>query len=373
MMPAYLDHAATSPLRPEALTAMLPFLTEHFGNPSGSHRVARRARDAVEQARDAMAKRLGCEPAEVVFTAGGTESCNLAILGAHRRRGGAVLCSAVEHHAVRNAAIACGARTIAVDEAGVVDLDSLARLLHPGVGLVSVMAANNELGTIEPIAEVVGMVRSLAPDAVVHTDAVAAGCLDMGTMVTGVDLVSLGAHKFGGPKGAGALVVRERARLSPVLHGGAQEHDRRPGTHDVAGIVGMAAALQVVGDRRDVEATRTAALRDRLLAGLRESVDGIDATVPAGTPVLPGMAHVRVSGVDQEELLLLLDGFGVCASAGASCASGALEPSHVLLAIGLSPEEARRCVRFSLGWTTTDADVDAALEAVPKAIDQLRR
>ncbi|MHB8681334.1 MAG: cysteine desulfurase family protein [Acidimicrobiales bacterium] len=373
-MPAYLDHAATSPLRPEALAAMLPYLTEHFGNPSGSHSRARRARDAVEQSRETVAVHLGCEPGEVVFTAGGTESCNLAVLGAQRARGGAVVCSAVEHHAVLRPAARCAAAVVAVDGDGVVDLDALARALHRGVGLVSVMTANNELGTLQPLAEVVALVRALAPDALVHTDAVAAaGTVDLAAAASGADLVSIAAHKFGGPQGVGALVVRGATHLAPVLYGGAQERERRPGTHDVAGIVGMGAALAVAGTRRAEEGARIAALRDRLVAGLEERVEGLTQTVSSTAARLPGVAHVRVEGVDQEELLLLLDQHGICASAGAACASGAIEPSHVLLAVGLSPEAARRCVRFSVGWGTTDADVEAALETVPKAVAQLRR
>ena len=373
-MGAYLDHAATTPLRPEAVFAMLPYLTDHFGNPSGSHSVARDARRAVDDARDVVAGCLGCDPSEVVFTGGGTEADNLAVLGAQRAGGGSVLCSAVEHRAVLSACRSVSGTTVAVDGAGVIDLDALAGSLHPGVGVVSLMLANNEVGSVQPLEDAVALVRRLAPGAVVHSDAIAAvPWLDVASATTAVDLVSFSAHKFGGPKGVGILVVRRETALAPVLHGGAQERDRRPGTHDVAGIVGAAAALRAATVARDGEVARVGALRDRLARGLR-SVEGVEQTVadaPFGKVV--SSCHVLVDGVDQEELLVLLDEGGVYASAGAACASGALEPSHVLLAMGLSPSRARTGVRFSLGHSTTDAEVDLALRIVPKAIERLRR
>lgn len=371
-MPGYFDHAATTPLRPEALSAMLPYLAEHFGNPSGSHAVARRARDAVDEARERMAPHLGCDPSDIVFTSGGTEACNVAVLGAYRAAGGEVLCSAFEHHAVLDACAAVGGRPIPVKATGLVDLHALATMLGPDVRLVSIMLANNEVGTVQPLAEAVELVRSLAPDAVVHTDAVAAApWLDLDQAVGGADLVSIGAHKFGGPKGVGALVVRSRTALRPLFYGGPQERERRPGTPNVAGIVGMAVALEVARSRRSEERARVSALRGELLHGLRRSVGGVTETA-AGTEKLPGSCHVRFEGTDQEELLVLLDDAGVCASAGSACASGALEPSHVLRAMGMAPEAARQAVRFSLGWSTTAADVEVAVAAVPKAVEQLR-
>jgi cysteine desulfurase len=384
-MRAYLDHAATTPMRPESLAAMLPYLTEHFGNPSGSHALARRARLAVDEARDDVAQCLGCEPGEVVFTSGGTEADNLAVLGVHASGRGAVVCSAVEHHAVLNASDAVGGVTVPVHGTGIVDLDALRRALCSGgeveVGLVSIMLVNNELGSVQPLAEVAGSVRELAPGALLHTDAVAAvGWLDVATLVAVADLVSVSAHKFGGPKGVGALVVRSGAQLAPVLHGGAHEHGRRPGTHDVAGIVGMAAAMRAAVDERVHTVTRVAGLRDRLAAGLVASIPGTRETAgPAGVgePVdrsakVAYSCHLCVAGVDQEELLVLLDDEGVCASAGAACASGAIEPSHVLMAMGLSAAEARSAVRLSLGYTTTDDDVDHVLSVMPKVVEQLR-
>jgi cysteine desulfurase len=380
-MQAYLDHGATTPLRPESLAAMVPYLTEHFGNPSGSHTPARRARVALDEARDEVARCLGCAPGEVVFTSGGTESDNLAVLGAHGSGRGTVVCSAIEHHAVLHAARACGGTTVAVDRRGVLDLEALESVLGPEVGLVSIMLVNNEVGTVQPLAEVAALVRARAPRALLHTDAVAAvGWMDVAAATAAADLVSVSAHKFGGPKGAGALVVRSGTQLAPVLHGGAQERGRRPGTHDVAGVVGMAAALAVATDAWPGTARRIGARRDRLTEGLLASVQDVqDSTVPAGVGGASARAakvasscHLRVEGVDQEELLVLLDDEGVSASAGAACASGAVEPSHVLLAMGWSAAEARSAVRFSLGSGTTEDEIDHVLAVMPKVVERLR-
>jgi cysteine desulfurase len=382
MATAYLDHSATSPLRPEAVAAMLPHLTEHFGNPSGSHGPARAARAAVDEAREAVAAALGCRPDEVVFTGGGTEADNLAVLGAQRARGGSALCSAVEHDAVRRAVASVAGSTVPVDGRGVIDLDALAAALGPTVSVVSVMLANNEVGTIQPLAAVAALVRERAPAAVLHTDAIAAvPWLDVARAAAPADLVSVSAHKFGGPKGVGVLVVRRGAKVDAVLHGGAQEHGRRPGTHDVAGIVGTAAALTAALAHRSIEVARIGALRDRLADGLLQAIDGAVETGAMGAGEsgtgrggkVAGSCHLLVPGVDQEELLLLADEAGVYASAGAACASGALEPSHVLLAMGLSGAEARSAVRFSLGHTTTEQDIDRALAVIPKVVEQLRR
>jgi len=373
MMQAYLDHAATTPMRPESLAAMVPYLTEHFGNPSGSHSVARRALVAIDEARDEVARCLGCEPGEVVFTSGGTESDNLAVLGASSPGPGTVLCSAVEHHAVLNACDARGGTTVPVDRSGVIDLDAMGEQLDDRVDLVSVMLVNNEVGTVQPLADVAALVRALAPRARLHTDAVAAvGWMDVAALTTVADLVSVSAHKFGGPKGVGALVVRGGSRLDPVLHGGAQERGRRPGTHDVAGIVGMAAALRVATDARDDTVRRVGTRRDRLAAGLSTSIEDVRETVVHGAAKVASSCHLVVGGVDQEELLVLLDDEGVCASAGAACASGAIEPSHVLLAMGLSPVDAKSAVRFSLGYATTDDEIDHVLSVMPKVVERLR-
>jgi cysteine desulfurase len=378
---AYLDHAATTPLRPEALSAMLPYLGEQFGNPSGSHAMARAARQGLEDARDSLAGHLGCLPGELVFTSGGTEAANLAVLGAAKATGRRPLCSAIEHHAVLRATLAASGTTVPVLSEGVVDLGGLESALAPDVGVLSVMLVNNEIGTLQPLDAVAGMLHDRFPGVLLHTDAVqAAGFLDLATATRHADLVSLSGHKFGGPKGIGALIVRAGTPLQAILFGGGQERDRRPGTPDVAGAVGMAAAFSAVCATRESEMRRVRELRDRLADGLCDAVPGaIETGVPAGAPgtssrtgIAPGICHVRFPGVDQQELLVLLDAAGVCASAGAACASGAVEPSHVLLAMGLTASEARSAVRFSLGSSTTRAEVEAALRVVPGAVAQLR-
>ena len=369
---AYLDHAATTPLRPEALEAMLPYLTEHYGNPSGSHTASRMARRAVDEARDTVAECLGCEPGEVVFTAGGTEADNLALTGVYVRKGGAVVCSAVEHHAVLHTTAALGGEVVGVDADGVIDVDGLEAVLGEHVSLVSVMLANNEVGTVQPLDAVVEVARRKAPHAVVHTDAVQAfPWLDVATLGAAADLLAVSAHKFGGPKGVGALVVRSGVQVEPILHGGGQERGRRSGTHNVAGIVGMAAAMRATVDGRQATVDRVRALRDRLADGLLAAVPGAAETGRRSTRVA-GSCHLRFPGAESEALLVLLDEAGVCASAGSACASGAVEPSHVLSAMGVPREEALSSLRLSLGATTTDEEVDVALTAVPEAVARLR-
>jgi len=370
--PAYLDNAATTAMRPEAVVAMLPFLTERFGNPSGAHAASRSARLAVDEARDTVARCLGCGPGEVIFTGGGTEADNLALAGVVARRGGTVVCTAVEHHAVLHATRALGGRVVAVDEDGVVDLGALADALDGDVAVVSVMLANNEVGTVQPLAEVAALLAGRAPQAVLHTDAVQAfPWLDVATLAAGAHLVAVSAHKFGGPKGVGALVARDGVALAPILHGGGQERDRRSGTHNVAGIVSMAAAMEATVAARAADNARVGALRDRLADGLLSAVPGARETGRRAGRVA-GNCHLRFEGVESEALLVLLDEMGVYASAGSACASGALEPSHVLRAMGMSATEALSSLRLSLGPATIAADVDLALAAVPRAVARLR-
>ena len=379
-MTAYLDHAATTPMHPEAVEAMLPFLTQRFGNPSGSHAVAREARKALEEARDVVAACLGARPGEVVFTGGGTEADNLAVAGAHAVRPGGVVCSAIEHHAVLHACEhlrparteRSGAVLAPVTPSGVVDLDALAERLDPDVSVVSVMLANNEVGTVQPLAEVAAVVRERAPGAVLHSDAVQAfPWLDVANLAAPADLVAVSAHKFGGPKGVGALVVREGVKVAPLLRGGGQERDRRSGTHNVAGIVGMAAAMAATVSGRAATVARVAPMRDRLADGLLAAVPDSTETGDRAAKVA-GNCHLSFAGVESEALLVLLDGAGVCASAGSACTSGAMEPSHVLTAMGVPRERALGSLRLTLGTTTTGADVDAALAAVPHAVARLR-
>ena len=371
-MAAYFDNAATTPMRPEAVEAMLPFLTERFGNPSGSHAVSREANKALEEAREVVASALGAEPDEVVFTGGGTEGDNLAIAGVEAVRPGTVVYSAVEHHAVLHAAEQFPHRSAPVGGDGVVDLAALAGLLDGDVSVVAVMLANNEVGTVQPLAEVAGLVRERAPQAVVLTDAVQAfQWVDVRAAAAGAHLVTVSGHKFGGPKGVGALVVRRGVKVRPIIHGGGQERDRRSGTHNVAGIAALAAAMHATVSQRDETNARVGTLRDRLADGLLAAIPGAAETGDRSRKI-PGNCHLTFEGVESEALLVRLDGAGVYAAAGSACTSGAVEPSHVLAAMGVPRERGLGALRLSLGSTTTDADVDLALSAVPAAVARLR-
>jgi cysteine desulfurase len=350
----YLDHAATTPLRPVARDAMLPWLEDRFGNPSGGHRVAQAARKAIDDARDVVADCLGCEPRQVVFTGGGTEGDNMAIFGATNP-----VCGATEHHAVLHAVERAGGRTVPVLADGRID----ASAIPADASVVSVMLANNEVGTINQLPAV---------DAVLHTDAVqAVTWLDVADAAQSADLVTVTGHKIGGPQGTGALVVRGKARLTPLIVGGGQEQERRSGTHDVAGIVGFAAALRACTDTRSETVERVGKLRDRLADGLLASVPGTIESGDRDTKVA-GICSLLFDGIESEALLFLLDDAGLCATAASSCASGALEPSHVLAAMGVPREVAQGSLRLSLGWCSTDADVDLALDVIPRAVAQLR-
>ena len=371
----YLDHAASTPMRPEAIEAMLPYLAESYANPSGSHRFARQARKAIDEARDAVAAVVGCRPGEVVFTGCGTESDNMAVSGAVSRRGGVAVCSAAEHHAVLHVVEHHGGVVVGVDDAGSIDLGELADVLEstPDVAIVSVMAVNNEVGTITDVVAASRIVRRHAPDALVHTDAVQGACwLDLREITPHVDLLSLSAHKFGGPKGVGVLVERGGPKVDPLILGGGQERERRSGTQNTAGIVATAVALQLVDTERDSEAIRIGALRDGLVKGLQSQLDGVVETVPSERKVA-GAAHVCIAGVESEALLFLLDEADVCASAASACASGAMEPSHVLRAMGVDRSTAMGALRLSLGHSTTEADVDRATDVIVAAVNRLRR
>jgi cysteine desulfurase len=378
---AYLDHAATTPVRPEALEAMLPFYTVDYGNPSGAHLMARTARRAIDDARDHVAEALGAQPGEVVFTSGGTEADNLAVFGVVRRRGGVAVCSAIEHHAILHPVEAVHGRIVRVHQSGIIDLDALEQSLDDTVTLVSVMLANNESGVVQPIRDVAGIVRRAAPGALLHTDAVNAFMwVDVAEQCRDVDLITISAHKFGGPKGVGALVVRNGVTLEPLLLGGGQERERRSGTHNVAGIVGMAVAARATVESRPTTVDRVGALRDRLAEGLRAAIadtyesgvsdigDGHDR----GHKVA-GNCHLCFTDTESEALLFLLEKEGVLASAASSCASGAQDPSHVLAAMGVDRRLAQGSLRLTLGYSSTAADVDLALDAIPAAVARLRR
>lgn len=387
---AYLDHAASTPMRPEAVEAMLPFLAGHHGNPSGSHAAARIARRAVDDARDAVAALLGSTPGEVVFTSGGTEADVAALSGVAAATEGTrpVAVGAIEHAAVRDTAAALGTAghpvtLMPVDWRGRIDLDALAAVARTGPAVVSVALANNEVGTTQPLDEIAAVLADAAPGAdapVLHTDAVqAAAWLDVARLAAPAALVSSSAHKLGGPKGVGALVVRAGTPFAPLLHGGGQERGRRSGTPNVAGIVAYGVAARLAADERVERAARVARLRDRLAVGLRAALvdlapDAIETVVAPGEArdhVLPGHLHLCVPGAAADEVLFLLDRAGVAASAASSCSSGATAPSAVLAGLGLAPEVAGGSLRLTLGWSTTDAEVDHALAAVPAAIGRV--
>jgi cysteine desulfurase len=375
----YLDYAATTPLHPQALDAMLPFLREQFGNPSSRHSFAEEPRRALEWARGGVSAVLGCRPGEIVFTAGGSDGDSLAIVGsffARRTRGRHIIASAVEHHAVLHAcaylAREHGAELtlLEVDGEGRVDPDTVARAIRPDTTLVSLMYANNEVGTLQPIAEVAAICRSRG--ALLHCDAVqAAGLLSLDVHALGVDLLTLSGHKCYGPRGVGVLYVRRGTPLHPLVHGGGQERGRRAGTENVAAIVGMAVALDLAERGRRVEAARLQALRERLIDGVLGRVPGARLT-GARQARLANSASFCFAGVEGEAVLLGLEAAGFTCSSGSACAAGSSDPSHVLLAMGLEPDLARTAVRLTLGASTNNAAIDALLDALPAVVAHLR-
>jgi cysteine desulfurase len=368
-MSAYLDHAASSPLRPEALDAMLPWFSERHANPTAAHRRGRRARQALDDAREVLATATGFERGDVVFTGGGTESDNLGV--GRGRPAGSIIVSATEHPAVLEPALSQGAHIVPVDSNGLVNTDDVAAVLDSTTEVVSIMAVNNETGVRQPISAIAEVAHRLAPDALVHSDAVQAlPWLDLPTETSGVDMLSITAHKIGGPQGVGAVVVRDGSMPPPLLVGGGQERDRRAGTQNVAGIVGFAAAVQASMDDRDERLARIDRLATQLLDGLTSSVDGLRPTIDRSVRV-PGIVHVCIPGVQSEPLLFLLDEQDLACSAASSCASGAQGASHVLDAMGVDASNTAP-LRLSLGWSTTEADIDIALQLIPAAVEKLR-
>jgi len=379
----YLDYAATTPVRSEALEAMLPILTDTFGNPSGAHRMARAANRVLDDSREQLANALGCEPGDIVFTGGGTEADNLAVTGAVAAHGGRPACSAIEHHAVLDPVEFHNGVVIPVGPDGVVDLAALEQLVvdhADSLTIVSVMLANNETGVVQPLDKIASIVRAAAPQALVHTDAVQALCwLDVAEIAAVADLISISGHKFGAPKGVGALVVRnshlataERSQgLIPILKGGGQERGRRGGTHNVAGIAALAVAAGLTLAERAEQVDRVRRLRDRLADGIIAAVPG---TIETGNRAAKtaNICHVCFEGIESEALLFLLEKADIMASAASSCASGAMEPSHVLEAMGFDRALAFGSLRLSLGYSSTEADVDAVLAALPPAVERLR-
>ena len=375
----YLDHAATTAVRPEVREAMAPFFEEAYGNPSGIHAVSRRAKNAIEEARERAAELLGAtHPSEIIFTGGGTEADNLAILGAAlaggRRR--PIVTTAVEHEAVLEAAafagrLGCDVTIVEVDDQGRVDPVSIAQRCPPG-SVVSVMAANNETGAIQPVAAVASAVAEIAGEGcVVHTDAVQAFISEAVTVQnTKADLIALAAHKVGGPKGSGLLFSRRDVDLEPVIHGGGQEMGRRSGTHNVAGIVGMVTALEIAAASRDDFRATVGAARDRFEGVLSDELG--DVVVTVNEPRLVQHSHLRIPGISAETLLIRLDQAGVAAAAGSACQSGAVEISHVLAAMGVSDALAGEYLRFTFGWPNSPSDGVDAAKRVAGVVRELR-
>ena len=374
----YLDHSATTAVDPEVREAMLPYLSEDYGNPNSIYELGRRARRAMEEARERLAAYLGARPREIVFTGGGTEADNLAIKGlawARRDRGNHIITSAIEHHAVLHACDALereGFRVtrLPVDEHGLVSPEALRQALRDDTILVSIMHANNEIGTVQDLEELGAICRERG--VLLHTDAVQSlGKLPIDVSWLPVDLVALSAHKFHGPKGVGALWVRSGVRLLPLLDGGGQEGGRRSGTENVAGIVGLGKAIELLDTRGPADLERLGALCRRLSDGV---MDRIPHVLRTGHPTrrLPTLASFCIRYIEGEAILLGLDAEDICGSTGSACSSGSLEPSHVLLALGLSHEVAHGSLRLSLGRYNTEEEIEQVLEALPRIVGRLR-
>jgi cysteine desulfurase len=374
----YLDHNATTPMKREVLSAMLPYLTEEYGNASSIHAYGQNARDAVEQARASVARFLGARPADVMFTSGGTESNNHAILGAVAavpRPVRHVITSAIEHVAVLDPCRALlkggiDVTILPINSDGVVNTEDVRSAIRRETVLISLMLANNEIGTIQAIEEI-GKIAA-EKGIMFHSDAVqAAGKIPIDVDKLGVNLLSISAHKFCGPKGVGALYIRKGTPLAPLLYGGHSERDRRPGTEDVAAIAGMGRAAELAAYGLAEDSQRIGRLRDRLERGLLERVPQAWINGARATRV-PNTTNLTFPFIEGEAIVIALDLEGIACSTGAACSSGAVEPSHVLLALGLAPEDARASLRLSLGHQTTEAEIDFALETIPPVIDRLR-
>ena len=373
----YLDHNATTPVDPAVLEAMIPYFSSDFGNASSIHTFGQRALAAVETAREQVAALINARPQEIVFTSGGTESDNHAIFGVTASSGSAhIITSSIEHEAVLNSCQALEKLGVAVtylgvSSVGLLDLDDLRKAIRPETILITVMHANNELGTIQPLAEI-GRIAA-EHDIYFHTDAVqAVGKIFSDVGALQLDLLSLSGHKLYAPKGIGAIYIKGGTRLRQLLYGGHHQRGFRPGTENVAGIVGLGKAAELARTSLAEDAAHVAALRDHLEQGLLARVPDARANA-AGAPRTPNTSNISFSGIEGEALIIALDLKGLACSTGAACSSGAVEPSHVLTAIGLPGAEARASIRFSLGRYTTAAEIDAALEIVPAAVAQLRQ
>jgi cysteine desulfurase len=374
----YMDHSATTFVKPDVVSAMIPYFTEHFGNPSSIYGIARESKRAIDAARVQTAQALGAEPDEIYFTSGGSEADNWAIKGvafANRKRGNHIITSQIEHHAVLHTCRflekeGFGITYLPVDQYGLVDPAELERAITEKTILISIMYANNEIGTIEPIAELGAIARR--HKVYFHTDAVQAiGSVPIDVKAQNIDLLSLSAHKFYGPKGTGALFIKKGVRIENLIHGGGQERRRRAGTENIAGIVGQGKAIEMATADIPGHSAKIRAMRDRLIKGVLETIPHARLN---GHPEqrLPGNFNVSFEFIEGESMLLWLDDEGICASTGSACTSGSLEPSHVLLATGLPVEISHGSLRLSLGDANTEKDVDVVLEVLPKVVAKLR-
>lgn len=373
----YMDHSATTPVREEVVEAMLPFYRELYGNPSSVHAPGRTVRRALEEAREKTAQALGAEPTEIFFTAGGTESNNITLRGAAKKRGkpGHIITSSIEHHAVLDVCSDLAAEGhqvtfLPVDQCGQINIEQLQEAITPDTFMISIMAANNEIGTLQPLESIGEVARE--HQILFHTDAVQmVGQLPIDLNHLNVDFLSLSAHKFNGPKGIGALYMRKGAKVTPLYCGGGQERKLRPGTENVPGIVGLSRALELAVAEMADKKKRLEKMRTRMITGLLD----ISETILNGHPEerLPNNVNVSFKHIEGEAILLSLDLEGIAASSGSACSSGSLDPSHVLSAIGLDHPTAHGSIRFSLGWGNTEEDIDYLLEVVPRVVDKLRR
>jgi cysteine desulfurase len=378
MRKVYLDHSATTPVRKEVLEAMVPYLSEVYGNASSVHAFGREARVAVENARETIANLIGANPNQLYFTSGGTEADNLALFGtvrAKEKKGKHIITSVIEHHAVLDSAYELKNRGydvtyIPVDSDGIINVDDVKEAIREDTILVSIMLANNEIGTIQPIKEISKITKGKG--IILHTDAVqAAGSMHLDVDDLGVDLMTISAHKFYGPKGVGALYVRKGARPKPLFFGGSQEKKVRPGTESVANIVGMAKAFELAVSEMDETNQRIKRLRDKLIKGVE---DNISEVVLNGhrEKRLPNNANISFLYIEGESLILSLDAKGVAVSSGSACTSGSLDPSHVLMSMGMDHQQAHGSLRMTLGRSTTEEDIDYVLEVLPEIVDRLR-
>ncbi|PIT90545.1 MAG: cysteine desulfurase NifS [Candidatus Komeilibacteria bacterium CG10_big_fil_rev_8_21_14_0_10_41_13] len=376
----YLDHAATTPVDSEVVKAMQPYFSKKYGNPSSIYSLGRESKQALEVAREKAVKILNCQPEEIIFTGSGTESDNQAIIGAalaNQARGRHIITSLIEHHAVLHACEFLESQGfevtyLPVSKEGLVDLTELKNAIRPETILVSLIWANNEIGTVQPISEIAKIIKEKNSETFFHTDACqAAGFFDLDVQELGVDLLTLNGSKIYGPKGTGLLYVKKGLPIASIIHGGAQEGSKRAGTENVPGIIGLVKALELVQADREQENKRLIGLRDKLIEGLLN----IPKVILNGHPTkrLPNNVNVTIADVEGEAMLLHLDQQGICVSTGSACTSGSLEPSHVILALGQSFDLAHGSLRFSLGKANTQEDIDYVLEVFPEIIEKLRR